>query len=336
MTAAAPISSDTTQQQFWASLEGGDVDAGRAVVGEVLDSGVPGASILATLLVPALREVGLRWQRAQWSLTDEHAATAVVDAALAVIEQNAARREPPGPLVVVACAESEWHSLAARFAAQLLRESGFQVRFLGASPPADHLREYLVRLTPAALVLSTTMPTSLPGASRCIDAAHDIGVPVVAGGAAFGPDDARAQILGADSWLSDISRFAVPDLRRPRVPEPRRPAWNDWEDLQAARDGACASALLRLLSDLPDFAASATPAQLARTREDLVHIVDFVAVAVLVDDARVFTTFAAWLSEILTARGVPDSAARSSFAVLADELGGRAAPLLLAASSPPP
>jgi methanogenic corrinoid protein MtbC1 len=331
VTAVAATPS-TSQQRFWASLQAGDVDAGRSVVGEELAAGVSGASILTTLLVPAQREVGARWQRAEWSVADEHASTAIVDAALAMVEQGDAGREPTGVSVVLACAESEWHSLPARFAAQLLRENGIQVRFLGPSLPADHLREYLARLAPDALVLSTTMPTSLLGAGRCIDAAHDVGVPVVAGGAAFGPDKARAWILGADAWFGDVTQLAVPPLRAPRAPGEPVPAWSASRAVQVAAEAACDGAFAQLLRDLPAFAAAATPAQLARTREDLAHIVDFVAVAVLVDDARVFTGFSAWLSQVLEARGVPARALSASYAALSRHLDGRAASLLAAAA----
>lgn len=328
MTAAAGATSLVTQDQFWATLQTGDVEAGRALVGQELDAAITGASIVCTLLVPAQREVGLRWQRADWSVADEHAATAVVDASLAMLEQNAALAEPSGRLVVVASPESEWHSLPARFAAYLLREAGWEVRFLGPSLPADHLREYLARLAPQALVLSATMPTSLPGAARCIDAAHDLRVPVVAGGAAFGTDAARAHLLGADAWYSDITQFAVPELRRPRAAGVEAPGWADWAALQASREAICDRALPRMLAVLPGFAAEATPKQLVRAREDLGRIVDFVSVAVLVDDATVFETFRNWLEAVLAARGVTRAAVDVCYAVLANELGGRASSLL--------
>jgi hypothetical protein len=45
--------------------------------------------------------------------------------------------------------------------------------------------------------------------------------------------------------------------------------------------------------------------QLARTAEDLGHILDFIAAAVLLDDPRVFAEFVDWLIVLLGARGVP-------------------------------
>jgi methanogenic corrinoid protein MtbC1 len=47
---------------------------------------------------------------------------------------------------VVTCAEGEWHSLPARMVAEVLRLHGWQVTFLGASTPADHLRRLLTEV----------------------------------------------------------------------------------------------------------------------------------------------------------------------------------------------
>ncbi|MDT7569977.1 MAG: hypothetical protein QOE05_151 [Actinomycetota bacterium] len=322
------------RRRFWDAMQRGDADGGRAVVAQQLDDGMPGRVVIDELLVPAQRSVGLEWQRGAWSVADEHAATAVADAGLAVVEQNAARLAPVGPSVVVTCAESEWHALPARLATQLLRESGVRAVFLGPSVPADHLREYLVRLAPDALVLSATMPTSLAGAGRCIDAAHDVGIPVVVGGAAFGEDESRADLLGADAWFCHSGDFVVPALRR-RTPAAAQPAWDEWRALQAGREPTCDAALLDLLVALPAFARAATPVQVQRTREDLAHIVDFVAVAVLVRDETVLRTFTAWLREVLTSRGVPGSALDMSYEVLAAELGGAASTLLTDAVKSP-
>jgi methanogenic corrinoid protein MtbC1 len=315
------------RRRFWDALQRGDADAGREVVGQQLDDGVAGRTVIEQLFVPAQRAVGLEWQRAAWSVADEHAATAVVDAALAVVEHNAARLESTGPSVVVTCAESEWHALPARLAAQLLRESGVRAVFLGPSVPADHLREYLARLAPDALVLSATMPTSLAGAGRCIAAAHDVGLPVVAGGAAFGLDGRRAQILGADGWFADVAHFDLPVLRS-GIDASRQPAWLEWQTLQAVRDASCATALTTVLASLPAFALVATPTELQRMHEDLRHIVDFAGAAVLVGDDALFHAFTAWLREVLTGRGLPMSALDVEYAALAAELGGSARRLL--------
>lgn len=65
---------------------------------------------------------------------------------------------------------------------------------------------------------------------------------------------------------------------------------------------------------------SYTPAQRERTAEDLAHIVDFLATALYVDDAALFTTFTTWTADILTARRVPAGGLRLGLDILADQL----------------
>jgi len=65
---------------------------------------------------------------------------------------------------------------------------------------------------------------------------------------------------------------------------------------------------LGVLTDRFPAMLSYSPAQLARTSEDLVYIVRFVAAAQLVDDVGVFTTFLDWLTGLLSAGAVPAAA----------------------------
>ncbi len=318
----APVTdtdTDTAERRLWDAMSTGDPQSARTLVNDQLDRGVAGADLIVDLLAPAQRSVGVRWQRREWTVAEEHAATAVVDAALAGVEANTARPSEGGACLVLACAESEWHSLPARMAAQLLREGGATVRFLGPSMPSDHLREYLARLQPDALVLSATMPTSLPGAARSIEAAHDAGVPIVAGGAAFGVDDSLAACIGADSWLADARAFEGRSTSEWHSGTPRLLDWPAFLALQDAAPAAAEAAYHGLLVRVPALQRMTKP-QVARTREDLGHCLDFLAVAVLVGDERVMYDFTHWLLQVLESRGVPPSAVRASYRALADEL----------------
>lgn len=315
----------TAEQLMWTALTTGDPRAARAVVHQQLDEGISGSTLILDLLAPAQRAVGQHWQSAEWTVADEHAATAVIDVALSVIESNTGPTRSGGADLVVACAESEWHALPARMAAQLFREGGARVRFLGPSVPADHLREYLARLQPDAVILSATMPTALPGAARSIDAAHDVGVPVIAGGAAFGADATMSVRLGADGWLPDARAFgAVPSHGPVTAPL----AWPAYLALQHAASAAASAAYSGLLVRVPGLQAM-TPAQTARTREDLVHILDFLGVSLLLDDDRPMRGFTTWLQQVLASRGVPWSAIAASYHALADELDEATGALLI-------
>jgi methanogenic corrinoid protein MtbC1 len=282
----------------------------EAVVDAVVDlARGEGLDAVIAVLADVQREVGRRWQNEEWSVADEHAATALADLALAA----AALGVPPAPQtlgsVVVTCAEEEWHVLPARMFAEQLRAHGWDVAFLGASTPAAHLATYLARRRVVAVAVSCSIPIHLSGARRSIAAAHGAGVPVVAGGAAFGSTPARAHAVGADAWAASIDRaHEVAGSWSGSPPVLARPSDDrDQLALAADRQDVVDAAMSDLAVHYPDLEAYSSW-QLKKTREDLDYIVRFVEAAVLTGDDTVVADFMRWLVPVLAARGVPASA----------------------------
>jgi methanogenic corrinoid protein MtbC1 len=276
---------------------------------ELLEGGVTILELVQGLLRPAQAEVGGRWETNQWSVADEHAATAISDAVLGALAWRIDAAEDQGH-VVVTCAEGEWHSLPARMAAELLRLHGWQVSFLGASTPADHLRRFVAEVGAVGVVISCSVPIFLGGAQRSVQAAQSADAPALVGGRAFGPDDLRARRLGADGWAPDaVAAAQLLAGWRQQPPEvAKRPAsTSDREplELEAARPQLVEAALNELFLRFPPLAGY-SQAQLARTSEDLAYILQFLEAALLTDDPRIFLVeFLPWLTRVLTARGLP-------------------------------
>jgi methylmalonyl-CoA mutase cobalamin-binding subunit len=210
--------------------------------------------------------------------------------------------------VVVACAEEEWHVMPARMFAEQLRAAGWDVVFLGASTPAEHLQRFVAAEPPAAVAVSCTVPIHLHGARRAISASHAAGVPVLAGGAAFGAAPNRAAAIGADAWapaldgaIATLSRWVSnkPPLAAPLVDDAPALAAGAERPLIVER------AMSALASRFPPL-ANYTGWQLARTREDLDYILRFVEASLLTGDDSVVTSFASWLTSVLAVRGLPD------------------------------
>jgi methanogenic corrinoid protein MtbC1 len=288
----------------------------RLVLG-LLDEGTPAASIVTDLLGAAQHEVGARWFHGEWSAADEHLVTSVAQAALEALITTTPYRDTEG-LVVVACAESDWHSLPAQMFAELLRSHGQGTLYLGASTPAEDVASYLERRQPDALTITCNLSLSYFGTARLVDAAHRHGVPVLAGGRALTAD--RAAALGADAWAPDV-RAAAEVLRTWRAtppsvdPAPVRldPGAVELEARATALADQAFGDLERRFPPMVDYDAR----QLRRTHEDLVYIVRYLAVTRLVDDPAVFRTFRGWLTELLAHRGVPAAALDAGLASLA-------------------
>ncbi len=281
-------------------------DALELVRSAARDAGLAAA---VNLLAEVQQKVGDLWQHNELTVADEHAATAIVDLALAAACFEAERRpHAPHGTVVVACAEEEWHVMPARMFAEQLRAAGWDVVFLGASTPAEHLQRFVAAEAPTAVALSCTVPLYLHGARRTISASHAAGVPVLAGGAAFGTAPNRAAAIGGDAWASTLDGAVAalsgwvsnkPPLAAPLVDDAPALAAGAERPLIVER------AMSALASRFPPLAGY-TSSQLARTREDLDYILRFVEASLLTGDDSIITGFANWLKPVLAARGLPD------------------------------
>lgn len=303
--------------RYFRTVEAFDVRAASDLVVGFLDEGMPMADIIKDVLAPAQVRTGQLWETGQWSVVDEHVATSVTDGALSALTYAATAR--PGTAthhVAVACAEGEWHSMPARMAAAIGGATGnVRVTMLGPSIPAEHLRRRLSAGDIDVLALSCTMPTNLIGAERSIAAAHDLDIPVIAGGRAFGDSSHRARAIGADSWAHDAELILGPP------PELRGRSCDVSAEvlmLDAADDAMIALAHDRMMAAFPAL-SSMTTYQRARTREDLVWIVRHAAGAVLTDDPSIVEDALTWLCDLL--RGVvPASTITTTAELLAETL----------------
>jgi methanogenic corrinoid protein MtbC1 len=173
---------------------------------DLLDRRVSRERIVVDLLAAAQREVGQRWYRNELTPADEHVVSGVTAAALDMLMGETSLLAD-GRVTVVTCAEGDFHALPAQMFGELLHEHGLGVTVLGASAPADVVAEYLVRSGADSPAVSCSIPIFFPCARHLIDAAHREGIPVIAGGLAFGPG--RAERLGADAWASTATDAAA-------------------------------------------------------------------------------------------------------------------------------
>jgi methanogenic corrinoid protein MtbC1 len=276
------------------------------------------------VLAPAQRVAGERWERNEWSVAQEHAATVITDLALsAVALQPDEANDDSGRVagrVVAACPSGEWHALAVRFMVEALRDLHWDVTFLGASVPAGQLEPFLVEHRPDALLLGLSMIGRLPAAVDCGRAARNAGVPVVMGGAPVEAHPDCATIAGAHLGGTDAP--SVDRLLR-RIVDGAAPA-PDLRPEAAARAEVARSRLdvhADLLRHLEGTrSGSLRPDQWDALSSGAAELVDALAASELLDRPEPFEETVRWLRKVLTARSVPpeviDGAVRDLAAVV--------------------
>jgi methanogenic corrinoid protein MtbC1 len=292
---------------YLARVEEHDARGARELVLGALTAAGNGLDVvIQELLVPAMVEVGARWYDGRWTTAQEHVASGVTDTALSAASVRARRRPADAaPRAVLVCAHGDSHVLPARFAAELFVEAGADVILLAPSVPDEDLGSFLQQTRPAALVVSCTDPLALPGARASIAAAHRVGAPVLAGGAALGADDRRARALGADGWGRrpvDVLPLLQQWSRQPPVLAADVPDDREAATLLRLRDVFYDGALAELAERTGEL-SGLRETQLEQVRTDLRSLVGAVATCLLVGDDRLFHEYVAWSRGLLAARG---------------------------------
>ncbi len=288
-----------------AAASAGDAGGVYRLVAGLMSEGAPFAAILFEVLAPLEAEVGNRWHQGDFSVTEEHTVTATLETVVALLAGSFDVAED-ARRVVVACAEGDSHSLPARMVAAHLVFLGWRVIFLGAGQPAADLGAFLREWPPEALVLSCAMATALPGARDSIREAHRAGVPILAGGSAFGPAGARALLLGADAWTADPA--GVDEILRTWKPDPaaaEAAAREGGEDLSWLRQRR--AALVARTADA--LTRPEAPGGRACLDSDLNLLLDALASALLLDDPAIFAEFVTWRRSLPPTTGEPDTTA---------------------------
>jgi methanogenic corrinoid protein MtbC1 len=313
-----------TFDAYFAALAAADAPAALGVLVAAQTRGEPTDVLIRDVIRRAQEKAGQLWFTGEWDVADEHVATGISEQVLTLLAPPSVP-DASATRLVLACAEGEWHTFPARLTADLARTGSLDIVMLGGSVPADHLQRHLRARRPRALALSCTMVTNLIGAVRSIAAAHAEGIPVIVGGAAWGPGQHRARRLGADLRVDEASDLPAAVVAMQSL-EPSNAGRSvpieallldavPPELLQVALQRQCAtSAWMRDMS----------PFQRDRSLEDLRWIARHAAAAVACDDPTIVRDIVTWLIELLIPRGVPVKTVLDSVRYLADSVESEA------------
>ncbi|MEU6540398.1 cobalamin-dependent protein [Streptomyces sp. NPDC047000] len=327
---SASAGAELARERLWAAVRDADEYAAVRAAFDAVDAGLDTEALLLDVVAPLQARIGAEWAAARITVAQEHAATAIQERVLAALAHRRAPRRPDAraPRVTVVCVDGEWHALPARLLAEVLRGRGWAVDYLGAHVPTPHLIAHLHRTGPGLVALSCSFAPHLPLAHAAVTACQAAGVPVITGGAAFGPDGRYARAFGADGWAAQARQAAVvaQGVRRPdpltlRETVDDLPHLADQEyTLVAGTRQQLVRDTLTQLADLFPPVRAYTDRQRDRTAEDLAHVVDHLATALYVDDADLFRGFLEWTAVVLTARGVPARALDPALDLLGRQL----------------
>ncbi len=178
----------------------------RSVVNELIEAGAAPRDVYLQVLAPALQQIGTRWECGQVSVAQEHLATAVVASLMATLATTMLVDVPRATgRVLLACTDSEMHTIGLRMVADFLEADGWEVLYLGAATPVEAIASMARDTQPDVVGLSTALQSHLPQVQAAIASMQQLPVTpwIFVGGQAYDGVPERAYEVGADAFAAD-------------------------------------------------------------------------------------------------------------------------------------
>jgi len=194
----------------------GDRNRVEATVEGALQDGSSPESILKEGLVPAMDEVGRRFESCEFYVPEMMAAARAMKAGLTQLRPRLVRSGPTaGSRVVLGTVQGDMHDIGKSLVGMMLEGAGLEVYDLGTDvSPArfvQAVRDHQPAIVGLSALLTTTMGQMQPTIAAIEQAGLRRQLKVIVGGAPL--SEAYASVIGADGYAPDASR-AVTLTRR--------------------------------------------------------------------------------------------------------------------------
>ncbi len=183
----------------------GDKEGAPALLEKELAAGTDPLEIVDGILVPAITEVGERYERREYFLPQLIRAAETMQLAFGRLRPLLEARRGPEkrPVIVLATVEGDIHDIGKNIVALLLGNHGFEVVDAGKDVPAEEILACAMRHKARIIGLSALMTTTMVRMEDTIRLIRERGLPirVMVGGAAV--TRAFAESIGADAYCED-------------------------------------------------------------------------------------------------------------------------------------
>jgi len=185
--------------------------SGRAadqVVDRALAAEVKADGLYLDVFQPTAYTIGRLWQQNQFSVAQEHLATAIIERQMGELHPLFRPQTSRPATVVIGCVADEYHRLGARMVADFFEQDGWTVHYLGAAVPTETFVAMAREMQADLIGLSAQLVFHVPTITELVaelDRRGMSGLPVMVGGLPFVQQPELYQALGV--------RFAGADAR---------------------------------------------------------------------------------------------------------------------------
>jgi len=181
----------------------GDQKTAVAVTKEALDEGCDPMDLITKSMVPAMDEVGRRFECEEYFVPELLLSARAMKGALELLRPLlAASGAQPAGRVVIGTVKGDLHDIGKNLVASMLEGGGYEVIDLGADVAPERFVEAVQEKRASIVALSALLTVTMPSMRRTIEAFEKAelreGVKVMVGGAPVTPQFARE--IGADGY----------------------------------------------------------------------------------------------------------------------------------------
>lgn len=187
----------------------GDAKTSVAVTKEALAENVDPLDLVTKYMVPAMDEVGRRFECEEYFVPELLLAARAMKGSLALIRPLlVARGDKPIATVVIGTVKGDLHDIGKNLVSMMLEGAGFEILDLGTDVAPEKIVAVVKESSPDIVALSALLTTTMPNMKVTIDALKTADlrdrVKVIVGGAPV--TEAYAQQIGADGFSPNAAR----------------------------------------------------------------------------------------------------------------------------------
>lgn len=194
--------------RLYDSILDGDAKASASLAREALDEGLNPIDMVTRYMIPAMDEVGKRFESEEYFVAELLIAGRAMKAALEIIRPHlAACGAEPAGRVVIGTVKGDLHDIGKNLVASMLEGGGFEVCDLGVDVPPEAFIGAIQEKKADLVALSALLTVTMPAIRTTIDALVRAGVrdrvKVIVGGAPVTRQ--FADEIGADGYSENAS-----------------------------------------------------------------------------------------------------------------------------------
>ncbi len=198
-----------TLARYLEPLLRGDRKACRAVIEEILQSGVPANSVYVHVIWPIMIEIENLLRTDKITKTQEHLATRINRTIVDQLQNKLPRRPEKNKKIVICCAANELQELGAQMMVDMFESNGWEIRFLGGGLTNDDILAFVNEYAPDILLIYGTAPKQAPDIRQLIDTIKIVNawphLRIMVSGGLFNRAEGLWEEIGADLFAATLN-----------------------------------------------------------------------------------------------------------------------------------